>query len=93
MSLSQRHEFGYNVHIMDWLSASYQLVVFTSAIVPLFPSRLEPVAVTTDGCQVVSVCLQLAVKLDRYDVVNGLGVWLAAVLADIVIAFKYLLAQ
>lgn len=57
MSLSQRHEFGYNVHIMDWLSANYQLVVFASAIVPLFPSCLEPVAVPTDGYQVGSVCL------------------------------------
>lgn len=93
MSLSQRYEFGYNVHVMDWLSTSYQLVVFASAIVPLLPSCLESMAVPTDGCQVVSVCLQLAVKLDWYDVVNGLGVWLATVLADIVITLEYLLAQ
>lgn len=93
MSLSQRYEFGYNVHVMDWLSTSYQLVVFASAIVPLLPSCLESMAVPTDGCQVVSVCLQLAVKLDWYDVVNGLGVWLATVLTDIVITLEYLLAQ
>lgn len=49
-------------------------------------------AVPTDGCQVGSVCLQLVVELDWYDVVNGLGVWLATVLTDIVIALKYLLA-
>lgn len=57
MSLSQRYELGYNVHVMDWLSASYQLVVFASAIVSLLPSCLESMAVPTDGCQVVSVCL------------------------------------
>ena len=93
MSLSQRYELGYNVHVMDWLSTSYQLVVFASAIVPLLPSCLESMAVPTDGCQVVSVRLQLAVKLDWYDVVNGLGVWLATVLTDIVITLEYLLAQ
>ena len=93
MSLSQRYELSYNVHVMDWLSTSYQLVAFASAIVPLLPSCLKPMAVPTDGCQVVSVCLQLAVKLDWYDVVNGLGVWLATVLADIVITLEYLLAQ
>ena len=93
MSLSQRHELGYNVHVMDRLSTSYQLVVFASAIVPLLPSCLESMAVPTDGCQVVSVCLQLVVKLDWYDVVNGLGVWLATVLADIVVTLEYLLAQ
>ena len=90
MSLSQRYELSYNVHVMDWLSTSYQLVVFASAIVSLLPSCLEPMAVPTDGCQVVSVRLQLAVKLDWYDVVNGLGVWLATVLTDIVIALEYL---
>lgn len=90
MWLSQRHEFCYNVHIMDWLSTSYQLVVFASAILSLLPSCLEPMAVPTDGCQVGSVYLQLAVKLDWYDVVNGLGVWLATVLTDIVIALEYL---
>lgn len=93
MSLSQRYELSYNVHVMDWLSTSYQLVVFASAIVPLLPSCLESMAVPTDGCQVVSVCLQLAVKLDRYDVVNGLGVWLATILTDIVITLEYLFAQ
>lgn len=93
MSISQRYELGYNVHVMDWLSASYQLVVFASAIVSLLPSCLESMAVPTDGCQVVGVCLQLAVKLDWYDVVNGLGVWLATVLTDIVITLEYLLAQ
>ena len=92
MGLSQRHEFCYNVHRSDWFSASNQLVVFASAIVSLLPSCLETMAVSTDGCQVGSVCLQLAVKLDWYDVVNGLGVWLATVLTDIVIALKHLLA-
>lgn len=93
MSLSQRYELSYNVHVMDWLSTSYQLVVFASAIVPLLPSCLESMAVPTDGCQVVSVRLQLAVKLDWYDVVNGLGVWLATILTDIVITLEYLFAQ
>ena len=93
MILSQRYELSYNVHVMDWLSTSYQLVVFASAIVPLLPSCLESMAVPTDGCQVVSVRLQLAVKLDWYDVVNGLGVWLATILTDIVITLEYLFAQ
>ena len=93
MSLSQRYELSYNVHVMDWLSTSYQLVVFASAIVPLLPSCLESMAVPTDGCQIASVRLQFAVKLDWYDVVNGLGVWLATILTDIVITLEYLFAQ